>query len=224
MKRNRRFAMGRILLITLFTALLAHANEMLLSVRTLAVEDGKIPEWYVAVGNQKFEPLKWSNKQPSAAIMAQADRELILYSKEGEAEFKLAKKVAIPEAATEVLLLAWPIDNDEQAGLLAIADNFKKAKYNDWLVINRSDQAVTLRYGKDNDPISLESGETKTYQITGEIGKGGEVIAETMMKGEMKKIYSTFWAASDKQRSLVLFYSKDDRTKVQRIIDFLPEE
>jgi hypothetical protein len=220
--------MSRILLITLLTTLLGHANEMLMSVRTLAVEDGEMPVWYVAVENQKFEQLKWPANQPSAAIMAQAGGDLILYSKEvnqeGKAEFKLAKKVAIPEAAEELLLLGWPIKNDEKAGLIAIADNFKKAKFNDWLLINRSDQAVTLRYGKENDPISLESGESKTYQVKSEGSKGSEVIAETMMKGEMRKIYSTFWSAPDKQRSLVLFYSKDDRVKIQRIIDFLPEE
>jgi hypothetical protein len=45
-----------------------------------------------------------------------------------------------------------------------------------------------------------------------------------MMKGEMRKIYSTFWSAPNTHRSLLLFYSKDDRVKIQRIIDFLPEE
>jgi len=213
-------------LIILFTAFLAQANERPLSVRTLALGEVDMPAWYIEAGDKRYEQLEWPDGQPSAATMTQAGRDLILYSKEtnqeGEPEFKLARKVAVPEAADEVLLLGWLTDNDGQAELLAIADDHRKANFNDWLVINRSDQAVTLRYGKGNDPISLESGEAKTYRIQGERNKGGEVIAEAMMKGEMRKIYSTFWAASDKQRSLVLFHSKDGGVKVRRIIDFLP--
>ncbi len=217
--------MGYILLITLFTALLGHANEIRISVRTLAVEEGDMPTWYVALENQQFEELKWFAKQPSSTIVTQASQNLLLYSKEvnqkGEPEYKLASKVEIPEAAEEVILLGQPMNHEKQADVIAIADNYKKAKFNDWLVINRSDQAVTLRYGKENDPLNLESGETKAYQVKGERDKGGEVIAEALMNGEMKKIYSTFWAATDKQRSLILFYKKDDKVKVRRIIDFL---
>lgn len=207
---------------------MAQANGMQLSVRTLAVEEGDMPTWYVTTKDKNFEPLQWSSNQLSTAIMANADRELILYSKEdkqnGEPEFMLAKKVTIPEAADEVLLLGWPIEEDKQFEVLAIADDHRKANFNDWLVINRSDQAVTLRYGKENDPIQLEPGEAKAYRIKGEHDKGEELLAEAMVKGELKKMYSTFWSAPNKQRSIVLFYSKDDRPKLRRIIDFFDTE
>lgn len=221
-----RFTTGQVLLFTLITAFFAQANERTLSVRTLATEKGEMPVWYVAVGEQQFKQLEWPTTQPSLAVSAQAGEELVLYLKEanqgGEPEFRLARRVAIPGTADEVLLLGWPVDNDEQAELLAIADNYKKAEFNDWLVINLSQQTVTLRYGTGNEPVSLESGGTKTYQITAERDKGGEVIAEAVIKGKKKKIYSTFWAASEKQRFLILFYSKDDRIRLRRIVDFLP--
>jgi hypothetical protein len=226
MKRNKRFTIGHILLFTLTTAFLAHANERILSIRTLAAEKSDMPVWYVAVGDQQFEQLEWTTTQPSTQITSRADRDLSLYSKEtnqeGEPEFKVARKVTIPEAADEVLLLGWLTNKGEQAEVLAIADDYKKAKFNDWLVINRSDHTVTLRYGEGNESISLEPGETKPYRIMGERDKGGEVIAEAIIKDTKRKIYSTFWGAADKQRTLVLFFSKDDGVGLRKVIDFLP--
>lgn len=220
--------MKSLLLMTFLTTLLGHANEHSVSIRAFALEEMEMPACFVAIGDNRFEQLKWPTRQPSPAIMVQAKGELPIYvreiSPEGEPEFKLFRKVAIPEAADEVLLLGLGVGEDKQADILAIADNHKKAKFNDWLVINRSDLAVTFRFGEGNDPIQLAPGEVKPCQIQGERDKGGEVIAEAMKKGNMKKIYSTFWSASDKQRSIVLFYSKDDAVKVLRMIDFLNED
>lgn len=220
--------MKSIFLITLLSTLLCHANESSLGVRTLALEGVDMPEWFVAVDNSQFEQLKWPTRQPSAAIKVQAKGELAIYAREmdqdGKAEFKIIRKVTIPEVADEVLLLSRNHDDNDQPDLIAIPDDHKKAKFNDWLVINQSDQDVTFRYGQDIEPLKLSPGETKPYQIQGERDKGGEVVAEAMIKGEMKKIYSTFWSASDKQRSVILFYNKGDAVKVLRMADFLNED
>lgn len=218
--------MKSILFIALFTTLLGHANEQSISIRTLAMDGAEMPTWFVALENNQFEELKWPTRQPSPAIMAQAKGELPIYVKElnpeGEPEFKLIRKVTIPEAADEILLLG--IHDAEQADIIVIADNRNKAKFNDWLIINRSGQAVTFRYGKDNDPIQLAASEAKPFQVNGDSDKGSEVIAEALIKGEMKKIYSTFWSAPDKQRSIVLFYNKGDAVKLLRIADYFNEE
>jgi hypothetical protein len=239
MRHKPSFTIGHILIVILLTALVGHANDKPLSVRALAVDKGDFPAWYVSVGNQQFEQLQWSSRQPSLPIKTQFDQELVIYSrvlnKKGQPEFKLTKKVAIPEATDEIILLGWLTDNeDEEADeevdeevegkevhLLAIADNYKKAKFDEWLVINHCDQEVNLRFGKENDSINLEPGKSKIYPIKGERGKGSAVTAEAMIKGKMKKIYSTFWSAPDKQRAIVLFYSKNDRTRLRKIIDFL---
>lgn len=217
-----------IILITLLTAWLGHANGQSLSLRTLAMEGAKMPTCFVAVGNDQFEELKWPTKQQSQPITVQAKGELAVYTKEmgqdGTPQFKIIRKVTIPEAADEILLLGLGVRDDEQANFIAVPDNHKKANFNDWLFINQSSKDVTFRYGKDNDPLKLSSGESKLQTIKGESDKGNEVIAEAIIKGEMKKIYSTFWSAQSKQRSIVLFYDKEDAVKLLRIADHLKED
>lgn len=217
--------LNRIIAVAFLMASIGHAGQVL-HVRTLAVEKGEMPQWYVAVADEQFKELKWSANQPSIQIEVQAGSELQLFTKgegeEGNADYKPVTKVAIPEGAKEVLLLAWPPAEEKEAELRAIADLFQKAEFNDWLVINQSDQPVILRHGKENDPIKLDAGESGIYKIGVKAGNGGEVVAQSMRKGEMKTMYSTFWGAVAKQRSLVLFYTRDGRVKLRRIIDFLP--
>ncbi len=232
---------GCLFLLPLFSALSVRGEEILLSLRTLAVDEVEMPEFYVAAEEGDFKPLLWSSRQASTPVNILAGKELVLYSKkmnqDGTPTFILDRKVALPEAADEVLLLAWAEEKaeteeandaegtkeeeEQKVEIIAIADDYKKAKFNDWLMINRSDEAVTFHYGEDKEPLTIESGESKTYQIEAELGKGTEVFAETTMKGKMRKFLSTYWAAPDKQRSVVLFYKKDDAVRARRIIDFL---
>jgi len=224
MKHQPRFTPGRALWIALLAILPGFAGE--LSLRTLALDKGGMPEWHVQVADGKFEKLDWPASQPSAPIRVQADRELQLFSPgtdgEGSPEFKPVQKVAVPEGARELLLLGSPAPGEGQPELVAVTDNYLTAGFRDWLVINRSEQQVTLRFGKGHDPIELEAGESGIYRIEGEPDKGGEAVAQAMTRGEVRKIYSTFWSASDKQRSLVLFTNHDGRVKLRRIIDHLP--
>jgi len=219
--------MGRILLIAWFTTCLGYAGETQLSVRTLAVEEGAaIPVWHIVSDSDTYKELKWPVQQPSSVILSTASNELLLFSKktnaEGTDEFKVARKLTIPEGSHDVLLVAWPDDGDQKVGLMVVADDLKQAKSNDWLVINTSKQGVTLRYGTKSEAIQLEPSEAKPYRIDSEQGKGGAVLAQTMVKDERKTIYSTFWAAPENQRSLVLFYNKDNRVKLRRVIDLFP--
>jgi hypothetical protein len=197
-----------------------------LSVRTLAVQEGGMPEWYVASEGETRKELEWPVEQPSAAVLTTAGTELLLLSKEtnanGEVEFKAARKLTVPEGRNDVLLVAWPDDEDPKVGLMLVADDVKQAMFNDWLVINTSKQVVTLRYGTKSEPIQLEPHESKAYRIDAEHNQGGAVSAQMMKKGERKPIYSTYWAAPQNQRSLVVFHDKDSRVKPHRVIDLLP--
>ncbi len=205
----------------LLAALPGHAEEARLSIRTLAVEGGEIPAWHVAADGGTYQKLTWPVEQPSAAIVTTAGADLLLSAKADGEEFKVEKKLAVPQGADQCLLVAWPIDGEEKVGVMLVADPLKTAKQNDWLLINTSKHEVTLSYGSEGDPIRLEPGEAKAYQVAGEQDKGSAVIARMKLKGEMKTIYSTYWSAPENQRSLIVFYDSDGRVRVHRIIDEL---
>lgn len=218
--------MVRTLLISLFTLALTHADDTL-SLRTLATDKGEMPTWHVQVSEDEYVKVEWPDSQPSAAIKIPTGKELQLCEQaadeEGEAKYKAAMKVAIPEGTKEVLLLGSAGGDDGAVKVVAIPDLYSQAKFNDWLVINQSTRMVTLRFGKDNDAIELEAGSSGIYKIEGEPGKGGEVVAEAKIKdGSMRKIYSTYWSPSEKQRALILFTDDRGAVKVRRVIDFLP--
>ena len=220
--------MKSFILIMLLTAWLGHAKGQSLSLRTLALEGAEMPACFVAVGKDRFEELKWPTKQQSQPITVQAKGELAIYSRDmdpnGTPQFKIIRNVKIPEAVDEILLLGVAGRDDGQADFIAVPDNHRKADFNDWVFINLSSKDVSFRYGRDEEPLKLSAGEFKLQAIKGGSDKGSEVIAEAMIKGEMKKIYSTFWSAQSKQRSLVLFLDKEDAVKVLRIVDHLRED
>ncbi len=222
--------MGLILLVVMFTACLGQAEEGRLSIRALAVEQGEMPVWHLATDGGEYREMKWPVEQPSPAILSPAilspaGRELALYSKEtnagGAEEYKVARKLTIPGTATEILLVAWPVVGEGKTELMVVADGLRQAGFNDWVVINTSKQAVTLRYGADGEAVQLEPVEAKPFRIDAEQGHGSAVLAQAKRKDEWKTIYSTYWAAPEKQRSLVLFFEKDNRVRLRRVIDIL---
>lgn len=227
MRKNQRLPLISIFLSVLLTACFGHAAEGQLSVRTLAVEDMELPNWYLATGTDTYEELKWPVEQPTPPILSTAGQELLLFSKEtnaeGQVEYKVSKKLTIPTDATELLVVAWPDDGDEKFGLMVVEDKLKQAKSNDWLVINTSKHLVTLRYGTNSDAIQLEPLEAKPFKIDSAEGKGGASIAQMMLEGELKTFYSTYWGVPEKQRSIVLFYNNDSRVKLRKVtIPLLP--
>jgi hypothetical protein len=217
--------MARILLFTLLTLVLVQADEAKLSIRTLLVEGETMPGWLVVVSDisaneTESKALGWPSSQPSKPLELQSPGEIRLVAEDGTA----AKTVKVPEGAREVLLLGMAAAGDKEARVIAVADKFKQAKFNDWLVINLSEFETKLTFGKDRDPVELKSGDSGIYKVEGEADKGGEVTAHAKIKGEFRKIYSTFWSATGGQRSLVLIQDSGNRTKVKRISDFLPTE
>lgn len=223
MNASRPLNMARMLLIFLMVSMQGHTQENLLSVRTLALKGGDMPKWYVGVEANKLVELPWSSKQPSVSIVARAGRELPIYSQEpndkGELEFKIVKKVPIPGGASEVLLLGWSEPEIEKVGLIAIEDNFKKAAFNDWMLINITKQPVAFRCGRQSRPIKVSAGKTETYRIKAENDKGAELIAQAMIDGEMKTVFSTYWPVFGGQRAIVIFYNVGERIRVRRIVD-----
>lgn len=214
------------LLLALFTACHANAEESRLSIRTIAVDKGEMPVWYLATGDESYTEVNWPVEQPTAPVVSTAAEELLLFSKEvnaeGEVEFKVDRKLAVPEGSNDVLILAWRDDGDEEISLMLAKDDLKHAKFNDWLVFNTSKQVVTMRYGADGEAIQMEPSEAKPYRIDAEMGKGNSVTAQAMVKDNMRTIYSTYWPAPGNQRSLLLFFNKDNQVKLRRVIDPLP--
>lgn len=215
--------MVRAFLVVLFTTCLGDAEEIRLSIRTLAVGNGAMPIWHLAADKDTFAELQWSVEQPSDSVTITTGRELLLYSKEivadGKEEYKVARKLAIPETAKEILLVGWPVEGEQKAELMVVADNLKKAGSHDWLAINTSKQVVTLRFGVNVDALQLESMEAKPYHVHLEPKQGSAVQAQMRVRDKWRTIYSTYWAAPDKQRSLVLFYDNGKRVKLHRVVD-----
>lgn len=225
MRQRHQYTTGFILLTVMFTVCCGHAEEERLSIRALAAEKVEMPVWHIATDTGEYKELTWPVEQPSSAIMSTAGRELPLFSKEtnaeGEEEYNMVRKLTIPEPVTEILLVAWPVDGEGKTELMIVVDGRRQAGFNDWMLINTSKQKVSVRYGADSQAVQLEPVEAKPCRIDSEQGHGSAVLAQAKMKDEWKTIYSTYWAAPEKQRSLVLFYEKDKRVRLRRVIDIL---
>jgi hypothetical protein len=85
------------------------AEQKQLSVRTLAIEGEDLPTWYIVSEGYEFQPIIWSDKQPSTSIITHTNTELHLYSndvnQDGKAVFNVARKVKLPQKRNEIILL-----------------------------------------------------------------------------------------------------------------------
>jgi hypothetical protein len=198
------------------------------NLRTLALQSGEMPEWYVeavqekSAGKTELTELAWSSKQPSASITVTVEEQLFIYSKavdeRGNEAPRLVRRVTLPEGASEVLLVAL-IADDSRIGLRAVTDTFMEAGFNDWMVINLARQGVALRFGKDSKPIIVNPGGIEKYTIPAESGTGIQLLAKAQLHGELKTIYSTYWPVFGGQRSIVIFFNLGDRIRARRVID-----
>lgn len=216
------------LLTALSATLLGHSEEDRLRIRTIAVDDWEMPKWHIVSDAGTYVELNWPTGQPTSTILVSKSRELCLFSKTtkntDEAVFTVTRKLGIPEGMDEVLLVAWPDQGDGKAGIMVVRDGLRKSRYDEWLFINTSSLMVDFQYGSHAETIQLEPLGARTCRINPEQGHGCSVVAKAKVKDDWKTVYSTYWAAPEKQRSIILFSNKDNRVKVRRIIDFLQVE
>ncbi len=192
------------------------------SVRTMQLGGDGMPELFVRVANEK-EPVKlsWLTTQPTEPMQVLHDGNLKLLSQAPNAEGKMitqvAKSMVLPPSSKEVLLLAW--NDGSEVKYVMIQDQFLNAKFNDWLVINASVSPVALKVGDDQKPIRVDAGKSLVFSPKIVEGKGVEVIAQTLRKGEMKTFLSSYWPAFAKQRTMIIFYDDGEKMRARRISD-----
>jgi hypothetical protein len=196
------------------------AGDSVVSLRTLWLGDGEIPDsWIFVEGASTLKQLEWPVTQPSQALPVIHDGRLKLFGSpnvpDGEKNPEPQHSVDFPPSAKEVLLVG--MSEADKNTFVAFEDVFREAKYNDWLVVNVSEEAIELTVGEMDAPMRLEAGTSAIFQPTMEKGKGGKVNARFMYRGAMRTFLSTYWPAVDGQRSLVIIYQDGKRVRARRI-------
>ncbi len=201
----------------------SHATAQTINVRTLALRAGELPEVYLKNG-EKYEKLRFSAVQPSSTVRAIRVNPLPLYKREKDAEgedvYAVAHKIQIPTGAKGIMLLGWK--SGDKIRHLAIKDDFSKARFNDWLLINTSKKSIAFKVGKNGKPFMVKAGSSKTYVIKSvKEGKGASVMAQAMFEEKMKLFFSTYWPVFPGKRTVVLFIEDGRKIRIKRISDKL---
>ena len=226
------FFMKRFFTALLFVPLLcsepALAQIRQIGVRGLALERADpLPERYIKV-KDGYELIQFLYSQPVQLIIAYTESALPLFEKkkndEGEEAYEIAEKVSVPASAKGILLLGWK--GEEGPRYLAIDDNFPAAKYNNWLMINAASKPVAFRIGKENKPFIVKASSAENYKVNVPEGRGAAVLGQAEMEGEAKTFYSTYWPIREKERSIVIFFEREDRMRLRKISDslFVPKK
>lgn len=212
---------GRLLFAWLLAGMAA-AQDSTVSVRTLQLATGELPESWVRVADQK-EPVKltWLTSQPTEPLKVLHDGQLKLFrytmGENGKMVMDDVRLVPLPAAATEILLLASM--SEGKAKYVAIKDQFIQANFNDWIAINTSANPVALMAGGKSDPVRVDSGKSLVFQPKIEEGKGVEMTAKALYKGKLKTFLSTYWPAFPNQRTMIFFFDDGERMRAKRIGD-----
>jgi hypothetical protein len=213
------------LIVVIFFSLLgsvAMAEESVVSLRTLLLSSGEMPESWVKVdGEPGWVQLPWSNVQPSVPLKTFHDGSLKLLrpveAEDGEESFQIVRSVKLPPSAKEVLLLGMADDGESK--YVAIRDVFLEAKFNDWMAINISDQNVSLKLGDKGDPLVIGAGTSLIFEPDIEELTGVKIIARALYKGKMRPFLSSYWPAFSGQRTMMIFYQDGKHLRAKRIGD-----
>ncbi len=227
MKSNRNMAakVRRILACWMSVWLLvgmAWAQEPSISVRTLQLSAGELPESWVRVADEK-EPVKlgWLTTQPTEPLRVLHDGQLKLFrysmGEDGKMVMEVVSTIPLPAGATEVLLLGWA--SEGKGKYVALKDHFLQAKFDDWIAINTSANPVAVKAGSQSDPVRVDPGKSVVFRPKIEEGKGVEMIAAAPYKGRTKTFLSTYWPAFAGQRTMIVFFDDGERMRAKRIGD-----
>jgi len=199
-----------------------HLSAETISVRTLALRSGEMPEVYLK-GPEQYLLLEFSSAQPTEPVRAVAGDPLVLYTSEmndkGEQVFTPVHKLKIPTGSSGILLLAWTSGGETR--YVAIKDNFESARYNDWLLINAATRPVAFKVGENTKAMVVAPGKSTTHRISAKAGKGATVLAQAPFDGKAKTFFSTYWPVHPGKRCVVLFVDDGPKIRVKRISDKL---
>lgn len=194
----------------------------MLSVRTMALQAGVLPEIHMA-GEHGYLPVTFSASQPGQTLSVRAANPLPLYQSQMDADgnpsWVVYQRVGIPAGAREILLLGWA--SGEGARYLAIEDNFSRARFNDWLLINASTRAVAFAAGEHARPVAIRAGASATHRLQLRGDEGVAVRAYLSVDEKPTVFYSTYWPVRREHRTVILFADDGDRVLVRRIADRL---
>jgi len=201
------------------------AQTASLSVRTLAMTNGKLPEVFLKTKDDHTS-VRFSHIQPSRPIRVRFANPLPLYESKidenGNPGFAVSQTVKLPTSASRILLLAWT--DGERTRYFSIKDDIGSASSSDWLLVNASRNQLFMQIGQDSKPFAIAPGATQRQRITVEKDKGAAIGVSTTIKGKMKKFYSTYWPVYRDKRTLVLFVPSGDKIRVKRISDKIGQE
>lgn len=200
----------------------AHAQQGMLSVRTMALQAGDMPEVHL-MGENGHLPVEFSAVQPGETMRALAANPLPLYHNRkddaGNDAWVISQRVDIPTGAREILLLGWP--SGDTTRYIAIKDNFSDARFNDWLLINASTRPVAFAAGDNATPIVIRPGSSSSHRFTLRADEGVAVRALTPVNDEPTVFFNTYWPVQNDRRTVVVFADDGERILVRRIADRL---
>jgi hypothetical protein len=181
-----------------------------------------LPELYLR-GEEEYHVLEFSSVQPGVLIPALRRNPLPIFRKteddEGEVVFEPAYQVKLPSDAGGILLLGWT--SDDEFRHVAIEDNFRAARFNDWLLINTSGKPVAFQVGEDAKPAVMAPATSITHRVKAQKDQGVAVTAQAPFRGEPRTFFSTFWPVPDGKRTVVLFFDDGEKVRIKRISDRL---
>lgn len=198
------------------------AQEASVSVRTLQLAEGELPDsWVMVAGGKEPVKLSWQTSQPTEPLRVLHDGQLKLFRYEMGQDGKMImadlRSIALPTPATEILLLGWASDGEGK--YTALKDHFLKANFDDWIAINTSRNPVAVKAGRLSDPVRVDPGKSLIFRPRIEQGKGVEIIARAPYKGRTKTFLSTYWPAFPGQRTMIVFYDDGEKMRARRIGD-----
>ena len=188
-----------------------------LKVRTLNLGGGGMESVFLQ-SKDTYLPLQFSGRQFSLSYSANHQNPLPIFKEDSsveESKYRSVAQVKLPADAKSILLLGWK--EKEGYAFKALADNFESEGPNKWILVNTTKKEIAFQVGKENEPIVLNPGATKTYRVLSDKDRG--VAATGVLKGEEKPFYSTYWAIRGGKRNVVLFLAKKEKVIVQKILD-----
>lgn len=205
----------------LFSASLASSQTEKLNFRTLALNNSKFPELWVAASG-KTVPLAFSSSQPSAALKADKTNPFKIFKgpldDKGKPADATPTLVELPAASSSILLLGWV--EEEKPSFLAVSDPFTTVKHDDWLVINATKKPLTIQIGATATALTVEANSQQSFKCTAAVGEGAAAtVTSKQDDGSMKTIYTSSWPVYADQRGLVLVTQNGERITVNYIAD-----
>ncbi len=200
----------------------AFAQSEKIEIRTLSLGGGEFPKLWVADGEHAV-PLVFSSVQPSLPLRVNRLQPFPVFSgdldEKGIPEDSSPQKVTLP-AGDSHLLLGWMIA--EKPNFLAIADPFRSARHDEWIVINTSMENIAIRIGGQKKPLQIKPGAHAMVKIASTPDTGAPSTIAFLKDGQWKPFYSAFLPVFPDKRSLIIISKAGTRLHANIISDELP--